>query len=42
MEKMSTIYSVFGLQMLQQFAEARGHNHKINKKIAVQASEVVN
>lgn len=37
---MNTNYNVFGLQMLQQFAGARGHSHKINKKVAVKASEI--
>lgn len=40
MEKMNRNYNYFGLQMLQQFAWARGHSHKINKKIDVKENEV--
>lgn len=37
---MNTNCNSFGLQMLQQFAWATGHSHKINGKIAVKESEV--
>lgn len=40
MEEMNRNYNGFGLQMLQQFAWARGHSYKINRKIAVKESEL--
>lgn len=40
MEKMNRNYNGFGLQTLQQFAWARGHSHKINRKIDAKESEV--
>lgn len=40
MEKRNRSYNGFGLQMLQQFAWAKGHSHKINRKIAVNESEL--